>query len=341
MAERKTYQANFADHPPKEMEVECPVCLNVFCEPKLAACCGHSACAACIDQIESSGKPCPLCSQQTKLIDDRHLEQTLDGLTVHCPHKEKDYEWTGELREVNNHLNKQSTTDSHLKECQCKKRESQLMEDQFLDKCPECEIECEYHYVGCDFKGPQLELDGHMSEAIGAHLSLLSKFVQSHLSVKDDEIKTLKEELKKQVIQKDMKLEEESNKGLKQQEQVNALQMQQHTVPTQQVQQQHTEQMRRYKKFIIPHWKLILLLFLVAGSVNAYLYMMLYSECDCRHSLHEEQLKLYAKLTTIDRQVQQLDYGITLIKTMFKAEMDELQTMISKTTPNVEGTYMN
>ena len=79
MAERKSYQANFADHPSKEIEIKCPVCFNVLCEPKLAVCCGHSACAACIDQIESSGKPCPLCSQQIKLVDDRCLEQTNVG----------------------------------------------------------------------------------------------------------------------------------------------------------------------------------------------------------------------------------------------------------------------
>ena len=334
MAERK---ANFADHPPKEIEVECPVCFNVVCEPKLAVCCGHSACAACIGQIENSGKPCPLCSQQIKLVDDRCLEQTLDGLTVHCPHKEKGCEWTGELREVNKHLNRKSVIDSLLKGCQFQKGEYQLMEDHSSQKYPECEIECEYHYVGCDFKGLQPQLDDHMSEAIGAHLSLLSKFVQSHLSVKDDEIKALNEELKKQFDQKDVKVEE-LNKGLKQQGQVNAVQMQQHTVQTQQVRQWCTEQMRRYKKLIIPHWKLILFLFLVAGSVNAYLYLIVYSECDCHRSLHEEQLNFYVKM---DGQVQQLDYGITQIKTMLKAEMDKLKMVVNKTRLDVERMYVN
>lgn len=100
------YQINFVEQPPKEIEVECPVCFNILFEPKLAACCGHSFCAVCIDPIESDGKPCPLCSQQINLVDDKCLEQTLNGLIVYCPHKEKGCEWTGELREVTTHLNR-------------------------------------------------------------------------------------------------------------------------------------------------------------------------------------------------------------------------------------------
>ena len=65
------------------------------------------------------------------------------------------------------------------------------------------------------------------------------------------------------------------------------------------------------------------------------------SECDCHRSLHEEQLNLYVKLTSMERQVQQMDYGITQIKTMHKAEMDELKMAINKTRLNVEGMYVN
>ena len=78
---RKGYQDNQS---PKETEVECPVCLNILCDPKLAACCGRTICAACIDQIESDKKSCPLCSQKTKLVDDKHLKQPLDGISVHA-----------------------------------------------------------------------------------------------------------------------------------------------------------------------------------------------------------------------------------------------------------------
>ena len=79
----------------------------------------------------------------------------------------------------------------------------------------------------------------------------------------------------------------------------------------------------------------------MAGGVNAYLYLMVRSECNCHRSLHEEQLNLYMKLTSMDGQVQQVDYEITQIKTMLKAEMDELKMVINKTRLDVEGMYVN
>ena len=106
--QRKSYQANQS---PEETEVECPVCLNILCDPKLAACCGRSICAACNDQIESGKKSCPLCNLTTKLVDDKHLKQPLGGISVHCTYKEQGCKCTGGLREaVKNHHNQQSTS---------------------------------------------------------------------------------------------------------------------------------------------------------------------------------------------------------------------------------------
>ena len=42
--------------------------------------------------------------------------------------------------------------------------ERQLMEVHVSNECPEGEIECKYHYVGCDFKELPLELDGYNYE---------------------------------------------------------------------------------------------------------------------------------------------------------------------------------
>ena len=340
-APRKGYRDSFVHQSPKETEAECPVCFNVLCEPKLAACCGRSVCAACIDQIESGEKSCPMCSQQMKLVDNKRLKRES---TVYCPHKKKGCEWTGELGEVNNHHNKQPTTDNLLTRCQfekihceaCQSHQCQyhVMEHHNSSSCPEHEIECEYHYVGCDFQGSQLELDKHMSKAIGTHLSLLSKFVQSRLSQKDDEIKAIKEELKKCVPQQDSKMKE----NLTQQGQIKVLKMQQHTEQSQQLQQLATEQIQQSKKHIIPYWILILCLFLVAGGVNAYLYQAWCSDYSCGQDLHEEPLSdLYVKKIDLDTQVQQLDYNVAQIKIILQAEVDELKLAISKTIQVAEG----
>lgn len=316
------FQVNFVEQPSKEIQVECPVCLNVLFEPKLAPCCGHSFCAACIDPIESDDKPCPMCSQQIKLVDDKRLKRTLNGLTVYCPHKEKGCEWTGELREVKNHLNKQPTTDSLLKGCQfqeilcevCQSHqcERQLMEDHVSNRCPEREIKCEYHYVGCDFKGLQVELDGHTSEAMNVHLSLLAKFVQSSLSQKDNEIKQLKEELKQELAEKDNKIEELKEK-LKQQKDINEVQKQQNTEHFQEVRQlciERAYESRQLKRRISQHWTLLMCILLVVGGIDSYLYQALDSEVDlsllsCGQHLSEERVDALC-IKRIGMQIQQI-----------------------------------
>ena len=304
------YQVNFVNQPPKEIETECPVCFCVFLQPKLATDCGHSFCASCIDPIESDGKPCPLCSQHMKLVDDKRLERTLNGLTVYCPHKEKGCEWTGELGEVNKHLNRQPTTDSILKGCQfqeirceiCQSHqcERHLMEDHISSKCPKRDIECEYHYVGCDFKGPQLELDGHMSETMNVHLSLLAKFVQNSLSQKDNEINELKEEVK-------------------QQREINTVQMREQTEQSQQVQQQYFEQKResrRLKKCTDFYWMLILFLFLVTGCIEAYLYLALNSEPAMLNCSQHLQYYIEGMRNDIDRVINETATQKELKETM-------------------------
>ena len=305
------YQVNFVEKPPKQIEIECSVCFNVLFAPKLATCCGHSFCAACIDPIESGGKPCPLCNQeQINLVDNKRLERTLNGMMVYCPHKESGCEWTGELREVNNHLNKQPAADYLLKGCQyqeicceiCRSHqcERQLMEDHISRNCPEREVECEYHYVGCDFKGSQLELDKHMSKAIDSHLSYLAKFVQSSLSQKDNEIKQLKEELKQELAERDNKMEE-LKEELKQQKDINEVQKQQNTEHFQEVRQLCTErayESRQLKGRIYQHWILLMCILLVMGGMDSYLYQALDSETDlsllsCGQRLSEREWMLF------------------------------------------------
>ncbi len=333
---RKGYQDNQS---PEETEMECPVCFNVLCEPKIATCCGRSVCAACIDRIESGEKSCPQCSRKTKSVDDKRLKRSLDGIDIHCTHKEQGRECAG------GHHSKQPTTiaDDLLIGCQFQKicRESvqshqcqcQLTKHRVSSGCPEHKlntIECEYQYVGCAFRGSQLELDGHMSKAVCTHLSLLSKFVQNRLSQKDDEICAIKEELK--VFQQDRKMKEK----LAQQGGINLVELQQHTERSQQARQPGTEQVQQSKQHtMIPCWMLLLFLFLVAGGVNAYLYQAWHSECNCTQDVPFSDLCV--RNIDIDRQVQQLDYRVALVKTILLAEMDELKLTISKTNQAVEG----
>ena len=345
-APKNGYQESLLHQSPEETEVECPVCLNVVCESKLATCCGRRVCAGCIDEIESGEKCCPLCSQQKKLVDDKRLEQTLNGLMVYSSCKEKGSKSTGELGEVSGRHVKQPTTDNLLTGCQCRnvcceacqsrQCQCQQKEHHLSSSCPEREIECEYRYVGCDFQGSQLELDGHMSEAVATHLALLSKFVQSRLSQKDCEIKAVNEELKKSVPQKDSNMKE----ALTQPGQGKDVEMQQHTGQSQGGKQQggqRTQQSKNHDNIL--YWVLISCLFLVASSIlNAYLYQTWCSECSCGQDLHEERAdNLYVKKIDLNRQVQLLDCQVETLE----AKMDELMLAISTTARVAEGVGNN
>ena len=63
---------------------ECPVCLEVFVDPKVLPC-DHSLCAGCVQQLmQGSRIECPLCKvvhDVIKIRPDFRLQQFLDALT--------------------------------------------------------------------------------------------------------------------------------------------------------------------------------------------------------------------------------------------------------------------
>ena len=193
------YEVNFVNEPPKEIEIRCPICLDVVLDPKLATDCGHSFCATCIGNWEEERKPCPLCNKQLKLVDDKRLERILNGYEVYCPNKDKGCEWTGELGQLEDHLNHHNPIfDKVLKGCQfqevqCGACQSYQCERRFMshhisNECLNHEVECEYHYAGCEFKKPRRELRAHIKECVDVHLSLVANHMKSSLSHKEREI---------------------------------------------------------------------------------------------------------------------------------------------------------
>ena len=71
---------------PKEIETECPICLQVIL-PHLVSCCGHYFCGTCIKRIKDSNGACPYCKEKEY--------QTNDCLCFII--MEKGCEWKGEL----------------------------------------------------------------------------------------------------------------------------------------------------------------------------------------------------------------------------------------------------
>ena len=64
---------------------ECPVCLEVYVDPKVLPC-DHSLCAGCVQQLKKgseSGIQCPLCKvvhDVSRIRPDFRLQQFLDAL---------------------------------------------------------------------------------------------------------------------------------------------------------------------------------------------------------------------------------------------------------------------
>ena len=64
---------------------ECPVCLEVYVDPKVLPC-DHSFCADCVQQLKQGSRiKCPLCKvvhDVRRIRADFRLQQFLDALTV-------------------------------------------------------------------------------------------------------------------------------------------------------------------------------------------------------------------------------------------------------------------
>ena len=113
------FECEFVEDPPKYLQAECPVCLHIIREPYQVTCCGKSFCKVCIEQVKAKNNPCPCCKQDN--FDDfpnKGLQQPLYGFQVHCANKEIGCQWTGELRQLDKHLNlNESNKEDQLKGC--------------------------------------------------------------------------------------------------------------------------------------------------------------------------------------------------------------------------------
>ena len=116
---RGGYDCEFVEAPPKGLQTECSVCLLVLKEPCLISCCGQKFCKACIERVQKSEKPCPLCNAPGfTFLRDRGLESSLSEFDVSCSHTNDGCDWKGQLGELNKHLNKDASTENQANECQ-------------------------------------------------------------------------------------------------------------------------------------------------------------------------------------------------------------------------------
>ena len=99
------YDCEFVERP-RELQMDCPICLLVLCEPFQVTCCGNSFCRTCIERIQTNKKACPTCNKANfAVFSDKRLRRSLYVFRVRCVHQKSGCEWTGELGELERHLN--------------------------------------------------------------------------------------------------------------------------------------------------------------------------------------------------------------------------------------------
>ena len=114
------FDCEFLEPPPEHLlQSECPVCLQIIREPHQVTCCGKKFCKACIEHIKAIQKPCPTCNEEDfSNFPDKGLKQSLYSLKVRCSHQKDGCEWTGELRQLDEHLNTDPQPEKQLDGCQ-------------------------------------------------------------------------------------------------------------------------------------------------------------------------------------------------------------------------------
>ena len=103
---RVGFECEFVERPPDVLQTDCPVCLLIIREPNQVTCCGYSFCRACIDRVVTSKKPCPTCNEaEFNVFPDKRLQRSLCQFCVRCEHQKEGCEWSGELGQLDKHLN--------------------------------------------------------------------------------------------------------------------------------------------------------------------------------------------------------------------------------------------
>ena len=170
------YVCDFVENPPSAVQFQCPVCLLVLREPYQATCCGKSFCKECIRRIKAANQACPTCNEKDfTVFPNKGLQQSLYDFRVYCTHKSKGCEWTGELRELDIHLNSDPPADKSLQGC-----------PYTLIKCP----------VGC----------------AGCEKGIFRKDIKSHVGDKQLSVVMIQSTLAKELAQLHKKMEEVETK---------------------------------------------------------------------------------------------------------------------------------
>ena len=113
------FDCEFIKHPPEDFQANCPVCLLVLREPHQVSCCGYTFCRTCIERVQLKKGACPTCNKvEFTVFQDKRLQRSLYAYHVHCSHEKEGCQWSGELGELDKHLNVNPKPSEQLVGCE-------------------------------------------------------------------------------------------------------------------------------------------------------------------------------------------------------------------------------
>ena len=168
------FDCKLVESPTEDLETKCDICSLVLHNPHQTECCGSIFCQPCIEWVQEQKQPCPACNEADfSVFYDRRLERTINALKVQCIHEKRVCAWTGELVDLDKHLNMNPTCDKLLVGCE------------FVD------INCEFSSAGCKAQVPRKDMEIHRDEP--HHIQLLAEAMKEQ----DKQIEELTIELQR------------------------------------------------------------------------------------------------------------------------------------------------
>ena len=153
----------FIQRPQEAFQVDCPICLSVLREPYLISCCGYNFCRLCIDRVQLQNGSCPTCNEEGfSVVPNKGLKRSLYAFKVWCSHKKEGCQWTGELGELDKHLNVSPKLHEQLVGCEfsevechhcCELFQRHYVTAHQIEECIRRPFSCDYcGNYGADFE---------------------------------------------------------------------------------------------------------------------------------------------------------------------------------------------
>ena len=204
---------------PKELQIECMICLGILKDPHMVDCCGIKFCQLCIKSVATQNIPCLNCqSRHFSFMPDKQLKRQLDERQVYCSNEKRWCTWKGQLKQLAAHLDEQQTASQNISfqtaVCQyqdvpcprCRTMvQRKTLQSHIKNTCPQRDIPCLYEYAGCKDKVRQTTMETHLQKNVKHHSQFLGEFLQRQteelnaanrtIGILRGEIETLKREL--------------------------------------------------------------------------------------------------------------------------------------------------